>query len=186
MREAAATMNGTGDPVAAVRLRRGSEEDAEAVAALIERENRRPADRAEIADLLRRSPSVVAHDGDDLVGFFYSRPFCPDILELRNMLVAASHRRGGLGTRIAQALEDDVRARGYRAVIGVNSWMHPGASRESAARARAFWLRRGWVVLFATEGSVVIAKWLGSRVAPAPAPAGTERPARPPELAAGA
>ena len=156
--EAAAGTVGTGG--SGLVLRPGRPDDTEAIAALIERDNHRPADRAEIRRLLAAHPSMVAHEGGALAGFVYSRPFSPDILELRNMAVAAGCRRRGVGRRIAEAIETEVRRRGYHAVIGANCWLHQGSSRERAAAARAFWLRMGWRIIFATDGSVVLAKWL--------------------------
>jgi GNAT superfamily N-acetyltransferase len=152
----------TGRETGRITLRPGGPEDVEDVAALIERENHRPADREEIARLLAAWPSIVAHEDGGLVGFIYSRGFSPDILELRNMVVASDRRRQGLGRRISDAIEDEVRARGFHAVIGVNCWLHPGSTRERASAARAFWLRMGWRILFATDGSVVMAKWLAA------------------------
>lgn len=157
---ATGTTGSAGTDEAELILRPGRPDDAEAIAALIERDNRRPADRAEIRRLLAAHPSVVAHEGGELVGFIYSRPFSPDILELRNMAVATGRRRRGVGRRIAETIEAEVRRRGYHAVIGANCWLHQGASRDRAAAARAFWLNMGWHIIFATQGSVVLAKWL--------------------------
>ena len=79
------------------------------------------------------------------------------------MAVATGRRRRGLGRRIAEAIEAEVRRRGYRAVIGANCWLHQGATRDRSAAARAFWLKMGWHIIFATDGSVVLAKWLRPR-----------------------
>ena len=150
------------------RLRRGEPADAVAIADLIRRENNRPADAAEIAISLASAPSVVAVEGRELVGFFYGRPFAPDIVEMQNMLVAASHRRRGLGRKMVARTEDELLRAGYRAAIGANSVLHRGASPERCMAARAFWLRMGWHIALATGGSVVLVRWLGGRVGPAP------------------
>ncbi|MGE0029076.1 MAG: N-acetyltransferase family protein [Thermoleophilia bacterium] len=147
-------------------LRAGTPADAPAVAALIRRENRRPADEAAIAASLASAPGVVAVDGDELVAFFYGRPFAPDIAEMQNMLVAERHRRGGLGRRMVARLEDDLRAAGYRAAIGSNSVLHRNATPERCMAARAFWLRMGWHIVLATGGSVVLVRWLGPPAVP--------------------
>jgi GNAT superfamily N-acetyltransferase len=149
------------------RLRAGGPGDAPAIAALIRRENHRPADEAAIASSLASAPSVVAVDDGEVVGFFYGRPFAPDIAEMQNMLVAASHRRLGLGTAMVRRAEDDLRAAGYRAAIGANSVLHRGASPERCMAARSFWLRMGWRIALATGGSVLLVRWLGG---PGPAP----------------
>jgi GNAT superfamily N-acetyltransferase len=149
------------DAPAEVCVRRGRPADADAIADLIRRENHRPADAAAIALSLASAPGVVALDGNDLVGFFYGRPFAPDIVEMQNMLVASSHRRGGLGRRMVAAAEDELMAAGYRAAIGANSVLHLGTSPERCMAARSFWLRMGWRIALATGGSVVLVRWLG-------------------------
>jgi len=147
-------------------LRAGTSADAPAIAALIHRENRRPADEAAIAASLAAAPSVVAVDGDALVGFFYGRPFAPDIVEMQNMLIAGGLRRRGLGRRMVARLEDDLRGAGYRAAIGANSVLHRNATPERCMAARAFWLRMGWHIVLATGGSVVLVRWLGPPAVP--------------------
>ena len=144
-----------------VALRPGRPADARAIADLIRRENHRPADIVAIAQSLASAPSVVALDRGELVAFFYGRPFAPDIVEMQNMLVAASHRRLGLGRRIVEHAETALREAGYRAAIGANSILHRGATPERCMAARAFWLRMGWRIVLATGGSVVLVHWLG-------------------------
>lgn len=143
------------------RLRRGRPADAAAIADLIRRENDRPADETAIALSLASAPGVVAVEGGELGGFFYGRPFAPDIAEMQNMLVAASFRGRGLGRMIVARTEDELRRAGYRAAIGANSVLHPGANPERCMAARAFWLRMGWRIVLATGGSVVLVRWLG-------------------------
>ncbi len=152
--------------IATTRLRRGRPADAAAIADLIRRENDRPADEAAIGASLASAPSVVAEEGRDLVGFFYGRPFAPDIVEMQNMLVAASHRRRGLGRTMVARAEEELVAAGYRAAIGANSVLHPGASPDRCMAARAFWLRMGWHIVLATGGSVVLVRSLGRPVRP--------------------
>jgi len=151
-------------------IRPGGPADAPAIADLIRRENHRPADEAAIAVSLASAPSVVAHEGTELVGFFYGRPFAPDIAEMQNMLIAERHRGQGLGREMVGRLEDDLRGAGYRAAIGANSVLHPGTSPERCMAARAFWLRMGWHIVLATGGSVVLMRWLGAPREPAPSP----------------
>ena len=159
---ATGTTGSAGTDEAELILRPGRPDDAEAIAALIERDNRRPADRAEIGGCSRRIRAWSPTRAASWSGSSYPRPFSPDILELRNMAVATGRRRRGVGRRIAETIEAEVRRRGYHAVIGANCWLHQGASRDRAAAARAFWLNMGWHIIFATEGLVVLAKWLQS------------------------
>ena len=155
-------------------MRPGEPADAPAVADLIRRENHRPADVAAIATSLATAPSIIAVEGDEMVAFFYGRPFAPDIVEMQNMLIAASQRRRGLGRAMVARIEDDLRAAGYRAAIGANSILHPGATPERCMAARAFWLHMGWHIMLATGGSVVLVRWLGPGEQP-----GEEAPAHP-------
>jgi GNAT superfamily N-acetyltransferase len=141
-------------------VRPGEPTDTAGIAKLIVWENSRPADAAEIDRYLRSAPSVVAVADGDVLGMIYSRRFSPDILEWRNSLVAAAHRRTGLGRRLVEAMEQQTRAAGYVAMIGVNCWKHEGSTKERASVARAFWRSMGWTVVFATDGSAVIAKHL--------------------------
>ena len=144
-----------------IRMRPGVPDDAPAIADLIVRENHRPADRAAIASSLATAPSIVALDGGEMVAFFYGRPFAPDIVEMQNMLIAASHRRRGLGRALVARIEEDLRRAGYRAAIGANSILHRGTTPERCMAARAFWLRMDWRIILATGGSVVLMRWLG-------------------------
>lgn len=141
-------------------IRPGCADDAAAVAELLRVENHRTADIAELGWMLAAAPSVLAWQGDRLVGVFYSRRFAPDVVELRNTLVSRDCRGRGVGGELARRFEDAARSAGYRAMIGVNCRLHPGATRASAASARAFWLHMGWSIIFATDGSAVVAKHL--------------------------
>ncbi|MBJ7455776.1 MAG: GNAT family N-acetyltransferase [Thermoleophilia bacterium] len=144
-----------------IRMRPGVPGDAARIAELIVRENHRPADRDAIATSLATAPSIVAFDGEEMVAFFYGRPFAPDIVEMQNMLIAASHRRRGLGLAVVARIEEDLRQAGYRAAIGANSILHRGTTPERCMTARAFWVRMGWRIMLATGGSVVLVRWLG-------------------------
>lgn len=143
-----------------VLIRPGQVGDVVQIGRLIETENGRSADADEIARDLSNAPSVVSEREGRLIGFIYARRFAPDILEWRNSLVAASARRQGLGRRMVVAMEAATRDAGYRATIGVNCRLHPGATDAGAMAARAFWLAMGWSIVFATDGSAVVAKHL--------------------------
>lgn len=144
-----------------VELRPGTPHDAEAVALLIERENHpRVGDRERIARRLEALPSVVAIEGGELVAFIHCRRMAPDIVELSNMVVAARLRRRGLGRAMVTMLERALADQGFRAAVFVNSRLHVGTTDERAATARAFWLARGYTIVFATAGSAVFAKVL--------------------------
>jgi GNAT superfamily N-acetyltransferase len=157
----AVTAGSAPHPPPGIRMRPGVPGDAGRIADLIVRENRRPADRTAIAASLATAPSIVAFEDDEMVAFFYGRPFAPDIVEMQNMLIAASQRRRGLGRALVARIEDDLHTAGYRAAIGANSILHRGTTPERCMAARAFWLRMDWRIILATGGSVVLMRWLG-------------------------
>ncbi len=134
--------------------------DVAAITELIAHENHRPIDADELAWMLTSSPSIAAWQDDTLVGIFYSRKFAPDIVELRNTLVRAQAQGLGVGRAMVGHFEQAARQAGYRAMIGVNCRLHPGATKQSASTARNFWLHMGWSIVFATDGSAVVAKHL--------------------------
>lgn len=138
--------------------RAGQASDVEPIAALIERENRRPADRDQIARRIARMPSVVVFDGEELVAFIHCRRFSPDIAELSNMVVDHRYRRRGVGRAVVSILEPRLWEAGYHAAVFVNCRLHRGATDERVAAARAFWLGMGYTICFATGGSAVFAK----------------------------
>lgn len=142
-------------------FRPGTPADTPAISALIERENHRPAHPDDIGRRLAALPSVLAESEGELVAFLYCRRFSPDIVELSNMVVASHVRRGGVGGRMVDMLEPQLGDLGYRAAIFVNCRLHIGATDARAAAARAFWLHRGYTIVFSTHGSAVFAKYFG-------------------------
>jgi predicted N-acetyltransferase YhbS len=148
------------EPREPVWLRAGRPDDTAAIVALIDRENHRPVDPGQIARRLAGLPSVVAEENHQVVAFVYCRRFSPDMVELSNMVVASSMRRGGVGSQMVGMLEPALRALGYRAAIFVNCRLHLGATDERVAAARAFWLHQGYRIVFSTHGSAVFTKFL--------------------------
>lgn len=145
-----------------IELRPGGPHDVEDVALLIERENHpRVGDREKIARRLEGLPSVVAIHHGELVAFIHCRRMAPDVVELSNMVVAARLRRRGIGRAMVAMIEERLHAGGFRAAVFVNSRLHAGTTDERAAAARAFWLARGYTIVFATSGTAVFAKVLG-------------------------
>jgi GNAT superfamily N-acetyltransferase len=143
-----------------IRISEGSPRDVNAIIDLLSSEGRRVPDPIELHEMLSRWPSAIARHTGRLIGIFYSRSFAPDVIELRNTFVASNSRRQGIATHLEAQFAREARARGYRAMIGVNSRSQPGATDLTAAAARAFWTHRGWAIVFATDASVVVAKHL--------------------------
>ena len=147
--------------VGAIVLRPGLPEDAPEIVELIARENHRPADPDRVRRRLAGLPSVVAVGPDGIIAFIYARRFSPDMVELSNMVVASQARRHGLGGRMVGLLEPRLQAAGFRGAIFVNCRLHIGSSDQRSAAARAFWIHRGYQIVFATHGSAVFAKAFG-------------------------
>ena len=145
----------------AVSLRNGVAGDVPGIIDLIHRENGRPADADRIRRRLAQMPSVVAETDSGIVAFIYCRRFSPDLVELSNMVVDSTLRRRGLGGRMVDSLEPQLQAAGVRGAIFVKCRLHVGTSDQRSAAARAFWLRRGYRIVFATHGSAVFSKAFG-------------------------
>lgn len=79
-------------------------------------------------------------DGAEVLAVGALVPCPPDGLELKSIHVAAAARGRGLGARITDALIDEARAKGAKAL-----WLETGASPASAA-ARATYASRGFTV----------------------------------------
>ena len=115
-----------------IRIRPGRPADAPAIADLIRRENRRPADEVAIAASLASAPSVVAHEGPELVAF-YGRPFAPRTSSMQNMLVVERHGGRGLAEMAAQ-LEDALRGVATAPRSGPTRSSTPGRAPNAASR----------------------------------------------------
>lgn len=150
-------MSAVPEPPPGIALRRARAEDRAEIMMLYRRESRREPD----ADRLRRRlvalPAVVAHEGDELVGFIHARRMAPDVAELSQMVVATRLRERGIGTAMVAEMEDALRQCGIRAAVFTNSRLHPGNTREASVRARRFWLRRGyWEILETEDGATAL------------------------------
>ena len=130
----------------------------DAVAAVHEAENQRPADRAYIQQCVSGHPSAVALSEGRVAGFAYTRTLAPDLLLLSNILVAADFRGLGIGTRLLQYLEQEA-SRDWSSILLSNSdlWEHP--PRRSPIE---FYLKHGYQKIWQTPNTQVMAKLLGS------------------------
>jgi GNAT superfamily N-acetyltransferase len=104
-----------------------------------------PRDLAEIGALLGRQPSGwVALAGDELAGFLLDAPAAePAVRELAWMAVAAHWQRRGIGSALLDALLEDARARGDRAIEVATVAQSAGYAPYEATRA--FYHHRGFV-----------------------------------------
>ncbi len=127
-------------------IRAGRSCDAAAVAVLWTGSNVIRAREDEIRSSLNVFPSVVAQCVDDsfgLVGFAYSEQLAPEVLEVKNIMVAEQHRNRGIGSMMLQNLEMFAANNYYRSIIVFNSDLYK--SREhSKLPATSFYLRAGY------------------------------------------
>lgn len=100
-------------------------------------------------------PSVVAVDNEKIVGFCYSKPFAPDILELMNIFIIASHRGKGNGKKLIKEFEL-LAFNKFAFIILVNSNLYP--TKEVKRLATNFYIGRGYKEIISTSNSKVYAK----------------------------
>ena len=141
-----------------VTLRRASRADATAVRELMLAELGRGPTVARLREQLGRHPAVVATSGERLVGYLFSAPLAPDIIELGNLLVRPDHRNQGIGT--AMIAEFEAMAAGtYAAVVLCTSDLWP-VVRGQKRRSVPLYERNGYRELHSTGPSVLMIKEL--------------------------
>lgn len=137
-------------------IRTATVDDFAAIATLHERDNGHPTDPNALRASLRDYPAAVAEHNDTLVGFVFCGRFAPDILEVRNLLVATQHRSTGLGARLLQHIETRA-STGWNAVILSNSDAYQTPGKRPAT---AFYLRNGYTNVWSTPTTRVFRKTL--------------------------
>lgn len=98
---------------------------------------------------LSELPSFVAVVADELVGFASLRIHNPYSAEVEVLAVAPELHRQGIGGRLVDRLEEEVRGRGGFELVHVKT-LGPSMPDEGYARTRAFYRARGFVPLFET------------------------------------
>ena len=111
--------------------------------------------RAEMEKILTLWPAAVVFSGSQAVGFGYSAPFAPDILELRNLFVKRSHRSKGIGEMLLRFIEDLCRSK-FSGIVLVNSLTHE--TLEKKRFAKSFYLRNGYQLILTTGKSDLYGK----------------------------
>lgn len=141
--------------------RRISRDDVEDVASLHEEQNQRAADRRYIEQCIRDYPSSIVRQEGRIVGFAYTDRFAPDLLSLSNLLVAEDVRGRQVGSILLEHVEQQA-AKDWAGIILSNSelWNHP--PRRSPL---AFYEKHGYVKVWETEHTVVLAKDLTRTIA---------------------
>lgn len=115
---------------------------------------------AEAKDCLGRHPAVILlHDGA-LIGFCYSKPFAPDILQLANLFIVPSFRNKGYGKMMLQHLEPSV-GKHNEAVILIDTLAYP--TKEDKPLASSFYQSAGYRPIWRTQSTTMYGKRLPRR-----------------------
>jgi ribosomal protein S18 acetylase RimI-like enzyme len=93
----------------------------------------------------RTMPSVVANSGDEIVGVCLVRHHNPAAAEIEVLAVRRDLHRQGIGRRLVDALERDLRDRGVK-LLQVKT-RGPSAPSEEYDRTRAFYEALGFIPL---------------------------------------
>jgi ribosomal protein S18 acetylase RimI-like enzyme len=93
----------------------------------------------------RTMPTTVARRGDEIVGACLVRRHNPVAAEIELLAVSRSLHRRGIGRRLLDAVEDELRADGVR-LVQVKTFGPSGTSAEYE-RTRAFYASVGYVPL---------------------------------------
>lgn len=107
---------------------------------------------------IHQYPAYVAELSDQLVGFAYSRPFAPDILEIDNLFVDENYRGEQIGTRLLLSVEAEA-SKQYASIILVNSELYDNAVVDKKP-ATKFYLRNGYSLIASTGPTRVFTKSL--------------------------
>jgi GNAT superfamily N-acetyltransferase len=95
-----------------------------------------------------------------LIGFVYSAPLAPDILELGNIMITKEYRNQGIGSHLLAAFESEA-SRTHSAILLSNSSLWP-VLHEPKISAVPFYKKAGYEPIFQTEHSAVLIKRLDS------------------------
>jgi GNAT superfamily N-acetyltransferase len=146
------TTPSSASPVAGITIRPARLDDRAEIMMLYQRENCRHMDADRLRRRLEQLPAIVAHEGNELVGFIHARRFAPDVVELSQMVITSRLRGRGIGSAMVKAMELALTGLGFQTAIFSNSWLHPGNTPENSRRARTFWRRHGYWEVLETEG----------------------------------
>ena len=98
---------------------------------------------ARYVEAARTMPTLLAHDGDVVVGALLWHRHFPAAAEVHLLAVEAGRHRIGVGTALLARLEDELRADGVR-YLQVKT-LGPSQPDEAYAATHAFYEARGFV-----------------------------------------
>jgi N-acetylglutamate synthase-like GNAT family acetyltransferase len=109
-----------------------------------------------IASIIAENPSCIALSHGEVVGFSYTKPFAPDVLEILNILVRSRYQSCGTGSQILLFIQQRALERKFAALIAVNSLLYK--SRAKSGFASRFYLKNGFSEVCATENTKILVK----------------------------
>lgn len=99
----------------------------------------------EYVESARTLPTVLALDGDAVVGALLWRRHYPESAEIHLMAVDRTYHRTGIGTALLDRAEAELRADGVR-YLHVKTF-GPSRPKDAYSKTRWFYVRRGFVPL---------------------------------------
>ena len=78
----------------------------------------------QIRYFLETNPSSGAWSANHLVGFCYSDPIAPNILEIKNIYVDRNLQSSGIGRQLISIIESEATKLKYESLIAVNSLLY--------------------------------------------------------------
>lgn len=108
-----------------------------------------------LAEFINHYPSQLAERGDVLVGFAYSGPFAPDIIELMNIHVRMPERNNRVGSFMLANLER-LAFQKKGGIVAVNSGLYEAKVDKSPATN--FYLKNGYKIIMSTAETNVFGK----------------------------
>jgi N-acetylglutamate synthase-like GNAT family acetyltransferase len=137
-----------------IEVRKGRLDDVLSIVRLIENESGKIFDLDKITSYLKQFPSSVAVVNEVIVGFCYTSPFAPDILEILNILVARKYQKLEIGSKLLRSVERDDSS--YTSIILVNSLLYKSSTPKRSAED--FYAKNGFKVIHRTQNTNVFIK----------------------------
>jgi ribosomal protein S18 acetylase RimI-like enzyme len=135
---------------------KGRAEDSKEIATLFKSFRSDWSPLENFSNVLEKSPAFVAKEKNKIVGFVYSNPFAPEILELWNIYVHGNYRLQNIGSTLTKKLEEAAFDKGYKAIILTNSDAYETKSDKKPATD--FYLQLGYSEIFRTASTRIFIK----------------------------
>ncbi len=139
-----------------VEIRQATSDDYEMIHALYAEYRPDWNPHKKLKDYLNTMPSALSFEGENLIGFAYSFPYAPDIIELANMYVEEKHQNKNVGSKILKFIEGQIEESNYKGLLFYNSDLH--VSNKEKKDASRFYIKNGYRKIAETENTRVFFK----------------------------